>query len=151
MAKGVKDDNREWRLFLQALPALKHIAVTAGIQSDAGFQKDKETPIAEYALYNELGTKRIPARPFVSSTSDEQRQNWLEFMDKGINKVFEGKVTPQVVFGRLGLKMVADIKQKIDSIYEPPNAPSTIKRKGSTKPLIDSGSMKRAIRHEVQT
>ena len=150
MASGVKDNNAKWVAFVDSLADLKHIAVTAGVQSDAGVSKGKNpAKIVEYATYNEFGTATIPARPFVSSTADKQRDTWLAFMDKGVEAAMLGKADLQTVFGKLGLKMAGDIKKTINTLRIPPNKPSTVKRKGSNKPLIDSGSLLRSIRHEV--
>ena len=53
------------------------------------------------------------------------------------------------VLDGIGIVAESDIKQKISSIYSPPNAPSTIAKKGSSKPLIDSGFMLASVSHGV--
>jgi len=51
--------------------------------------------------------------------------------------------------GLLGEKAVADVKNKIDAISEPPNAQSTIdKKRGSTNPLVDSGLLRQSVSWE---
>lgn len=47
------------------------------------------------------------------------------------------------------LKIEAAVVKKIQSGVPPPNAPSTIKRKKSSKTLIDSGEMMRHVSHKI--
>lgn len=150
MASGTTDNNAKWVAFIESIAGLKHISVKAGVQSDAGMSKGrKPAKIVEYATYNEFGTATIPARPFISSTADKKRTEWLGYMDDGVNAVMQGKTDLKRVFNKLGLKMTGDIKRTINQLKVPPNKSSTIKAKGSNKPLIDSGSLLGSIRHEV--
>ena len=54
------------------------------------------------------------------------------------------------LIGLLGEQIVADIKEKIDSNIPPLLSPATIKRKKSTKTLIDTGIMKNSINYEIK-
>ena len=47
------------------------------------------------------------------------------------------------------LKIEAQVVVQIDSNTPPPNAPSTIKRKKSSKTLIDSGKMRQHVDHKI--
>lgn len=47
------------------------------------------------------------------------------------------------------LKIEAAVVKKITSNVPPPNAPSTIKRKKSSKTLVDSGEMMRHVDHRI--
>jgi hypothetical protein len=50
---------------------------------------------------------------------------------------------------KLGIMAQGDIQGEITSLSTPPNAPSTIRRKGSSNPLIDSGEMRGAVTYKV--
>jgi len=47
------------------------------------------------------------------------------------------------------LKIEAAVVKKIQSGVPPPNAPSTIKQKRSSKTLIDTGEMMRHVDHRI--
>ena len=51
----------------------------------------------------------------------------------------------------MGLKIETDIKDKINRLGSPPNAPSTVRRKGSDNPLVDTGTMRESLRYVVKT
>lgn len=53
------------------------------------------------------------------------------------------------VLDLVGISAAADIQTKISSIYTPPNAPATIRAKGSAKPLIDTGLMLASVQNAV--
>lgn len=46
---------------------------------------------------------------------------------------------------RLGVLAQGDIQMEITALSSPPNTPSTIARKGSSNPLIDTGAMRGAV------
>jgi len=82
-------------------------------------------------------------------TIKEQKDKWTETMKKGVQQVVLGKKEATDVLELVGMQAAADIQTKISSIYSPPNAPSTIKRKGSAKPLIDTGYMLASVSSAV--
>ena len=53
------------------------------------------------------------------------------------------------IIERVGAKAVGGVKSYMTALKEPPNALSTIKRKGSANPLIDTGELRRAITYKV--
>ncbi len=105
--------------------------------------------IAEYAHTNEFGGLTlngaiIPSRSFMRSTYEE-KNGWKEEIEAVYNEVLQGNSVENAV-GRLGEKVTNDIKEKISNNVPPPNAPSTIAKKRSSKTLIDTGKMRQAVR-----
>jgi len=47
------------------------------------------------------------------------------------------------------LKIEKAVVDEINSGVPPPNAPSTIKAKGSSKTLVDSGEMRNHVDHKI--
>src|SRR6056297_2103170 len=106
----------------------------------------------EKALHNEYGTATIPKRSFIRTTFDENikkiqrlfKKRMQIFLDSG------GQNNLTNVYNALGILLQGKIRDKIDSIKTPPNAESTIKAKGSSKPLIDTGQLRQRIDYKVR-
>lgn len=105
--------------------------------------------MAEIGYVNEYGEGRIPARPFIRTTTDEQNDTVNRLFENQVTRITELKQTAKGALQVVGVFMEGAIKQKIRSINSPPNAPSTIAIKGSSKPLIDFGQMIQSIAFAV--
>lgn len=134
------------------------VVVEVGVPADKGaFVYRAEggvggAPLILVASANEFGTSdgRVPERSFLRSTVDEERDRFTEILTRGIGQVIDGKKTPQEVLDKLGLDAVARVQRKIDNLKEPPNAASTIRKKKSSNPLVDTGQLKQSIIHRVR-
>ncbi|WP_300926980.1 hypothetical protein, partial [Helicobacter rodentium] len=73
----------------------------------------------------------------------ENKKKWVEAYKQGLKKR-ENNVSE-----RVGVLASSDIKATITKLQTPPNAPSTIKQKGSNNPLIDTGLLRAAIDYKV--
>lgn len=103
----------------------------------------------EIAAQNEYGTRIIPARPFMSTAVDANRGQINDYIKKQYGRILDGKSTVNKSLGLIGQLMTGLIQKRIRFITYPPNAPSTIARKGSSKPLIDFGQMIQSVRYVV--
>lgn len=107
------------------------------------------TPVAEVAAINEFGAPEagIPSRPFFSGMIAEKSPDWgdkfaklLDLSDYDTNRALK----------RMGDGIAGQLRQSIVDTKEPPNAPSTIAKKGFDKPLIDTGHMLASVDKEVE-
>ena len=118
-------------------------------QTKDGRKKKAGLSMPEIAAANEFGTNTIPARPFMRTSYDENKQR----IDKAIQgeyvKITQGKSTVKRSLTALGVFMVDQIKMKIRAIQTPPNSPRTIAKKKSSKPLIDFGQMIQSVHSKV--
>lgn len=128
--------------------ALERHSVKIGIQ--AGEDEQDGTDLLDIAIYNEFGTDTIPSRPFMRQTADKQVENAGKVGERYLSMVITGTLTPIDAYKRLGEWYQGVQRQAVITGPWTPNAPSTIKRKGSSKPLIDTGKMVNAIRYEVE-
>lgn len=104
---------------------------------------------AKKATWQEYGTSRgIPARPFLRNTQYENENQWRQKISQDIVQVFEGSLSSSAVLSKLGLFMVQDIRKTIDAGNFAPLSPVTVAKKGSSKPLVDTGEMYGAITHK---
>ena len=128
--------------------------VKAGILEGATNRVTGE-PIAPYAVYNEFGTSRIPARPFMRTVAKEKPKVWIGTMVGHIR----GRATDPAIWkqalGKAGEQMVKDIQNSIQNGSWTPNAPLTVKWKAERgksqpdKPLFDTGDMFHAVAFKV--
>lgn len=143
---------KEYADVVRELRALGEVYISVGIQGeDADDTYPNGATLVEVATANEFGTDTIPQRSFIRSTFDEKRSDLAEFQRAQIAKVADGKITAEVANERIGLWAASQVQAKIGSNIPPPNAQSTIDRKGSSATLIDTGAMRQAITHEVHT
>jgi len=104
------------------------------------------TPIAQVAFWNEFGTLTIPQRPFFRTTIKTKSPEWADRLAAILPAVgFDG---PKAL-ALLGQSMRDDVENAIAQWSAPPNAQSTIDKKGFDKPLVDKGLMQRAVDFEV--
>ena len=118
--------------------------VKAGRKQKAGLN------IAQYAAQNEFGTREIPERSFMRTAFDENIQLISSFLTKEIGLVIDQKKTLDQALKLTGQLITGLIQKKIRQIVFPPNSPRTIAEKGSSKPLIDFGSMIQAVRYTIR-
>lgn len=137
------------------------ISISGGLEGDLGIDKminnlkevDGKTVEAgifggfeqKKAMWQEYGTNRgIPSRPFLRNTMYENEARFASFILPYIQNVLEGG-SPDAVFDALGPFMVMSIQRTIAAGGFTALAPSTIKKKGHSKPLLDTGAMYGAI------
>jgi hypothetical protein len=106
--------------------------------------------VADVATRNEFGLG-VPERSFIRGWYDENlEQNRRDFRVLQ-RQVLRGEITQAQSFGRLGSKFVGDIQKRIVAHIDPPNAASTVKAKGSSTPLVDTGQLKSSITFQVKS
>lgn len=95
-------------------------------------------------------TIEIPARPFMRNTYDQKNREWQAKAQEQVGQVLDGKKDATTMLETMGNIMEGDIKRKIANGPFTPNAPATIRKKKSARPLIDSGRMRQSVRYVVR-
>ncbi|MDC9606857.1 hypothetical protein [Xenorhabdus griffiniae] len=116
-------------------------------------QRDDETGIsnAEIAAAQEFGVPGyIPERSFLRSTVDENKEKAAKLLANSIRETLLTDGDKTAPFALVGEKMAGEVKRKIQAGIEPALNPKTVKRKGSSKPLIDTGQLVQSITYEVR-
>ena len=116
---------------------------------DIGLFSEQGSDLVIYAASNEFGTEKIPERSFLRSTVDENRREFRAFLDKRKNQVVISRTERERVLKGLGLFAEKKVVIKIGKGPFTANAPSTIRMKGSSKPLINTGRMRQSITSKV--
>lgn len=102
------------------------------------------TPVAQVAFWDEYGTENSPPRPFFRETIKENQAEWV----KSVGNLAKNGDTDKAL-GLLGEQITGQIVQAITTFDDPPNAESTIKKKGFNAPLRDTMKMARSVGYEV--
>lgn len=94
--------------------------------------------VAMVAALNEFGTARIPSRPFFRNMIREKSAGWPRAIAANL---VANHYDPIETLNDVGDAIVGQLQVSIRNMSSPPNAPSTIARKGFDDPLIESGYM----------
>lgn len=129
--------------------------VAVGVFGDHKAQRNDATiNNVELAIIQNFGsfTRNIPARPFISMPIQEKRKDILAFAasKKMRDLIMAGDI--KKALGLLGVFAENIIQKAFDTGgfgKWAPNAQSTIDQKGSSKPLIRDGELRRAVWSKV--
>lgn len=90
----------------------------------------------------------IPPRPFFRNMIKANAAGWPDAMAKLMKASdFDANTT----LARMGDLIKGQLQQSIRDTNSPPNAPSTIRKKGASKPLIDTGLMWQSVDYIVSS
>ncbi|WHL27767.1 hypothetical protein QJS63_26290 [Pseudomonas juntendi] len=124
--------------------------VLVGVPKGAGAYEDGLT-IATVAAVNNFGSAdgRIPARPFLAPAVENGAPEYRRLVEVMLPKVMSGEMEMQTLLAQMGQLAEGHVKQQITDLRTPPNAQSTIDKKGSDNPLIDTGALRQSIRYVI--
>lgn len=121
-----------------------------------GFPEEKsesktgtDLTVAQVATFHEFGTEFIPERSFIRSTVSENRAQINSFIES---------LKPGILMGN-SLKALATVGEFVQTLIKKkiqtggdwaPLKSSTIRAKGSSKALVDTGQMLNSIRYVVK-
>lgn len=94
-------------------------------------------------------TGDIPARPFLRPGVEGAIPHLTKLAEIMIPKVLSKDMTMRMLLEQMGNLAEGAVKQAITDKKDPPNAKSTIRKKGANNPLIDTGNMRQSIRYVI--
>ena len=116
-------------------------SVRVGFFSTAKYEDG--TPAAAVAAWNEFGTKTIPERPFFRQAIARMEDGVVGIIKSGIDP--RKLIVDKNLADELGAFAQGEIQQSIVNLGTPPNEDATIKSKGSSNPLVDTGFMRDSV------
>ncbi|WP_273761540.1 hypothetical protein [Aeromonas hydrophila] len=132
---------------------LQNLQLKAGFMEGATYPDG--TPVPMVAAVNEYGdpARNQPPRSFFRNAIAEHEAEWHDAIERGLA---DSRPVDEVL-NAVGDVIVGDIVQSISTLIDPPLSPRTIHarrsrkvlRNMSTKPLVDTKVMIRAVSHEV--
>ena len=153
----VRDTDKGARALATRLHRVAGSRVKVGVLDDAPKEEGESassSPLSllEVASVHEFGAPAagIPARSFIRAGVDENLPEIRRVQHALAVQVMRGAVELPVALDRLGAKVTALLQNRIARGIGPENAPATIARKGSSKPLVDTGQLKASITWKVE-
>ena len=130
---------------IEQMKSLKEKAVYVGFPAefDEKVKGSENFNLVSLAAVLEFGNEHIPARPFLRQTLEENQEKYTEFF-------IQWFVPAAQIYERLAVMAQGDVQMNIVKGEWVANAKSTIKRKKSSKPLIDTGKMRQSVRGIVK-
>lgn len=148
MSKGWDKKTPEGEKFFAEIEKLKKMQVFVGYQAGQ-VEDDDGVDMAQIAMFNELGTSSSPSRPFLRMSVDENMDKIKSTCGSELKKLNSGG-TAESILKRVGTLGVRLVQEEIQAGSFEPNAPSTIRKKGSDKPLIDTGRMRQSVKYVIK-
>lgn len=107
-------------------------------------------PVAMIAAIHNYGAPRagIPPRPFFSNMIADKQDEWPPAI-AGLLRANNWDAVRALDLA--GAAIAGQLRQSIIDTNDPPLAPSTIRRKGFDKPLVETGHMLQSVDHEVRS
>ncbi len=129
----------------------KNSSVLVGVPASTGSYEDG-APIAVIGAVQEFGSAdgHIPERSFLRVPLRQNVELFKKIWRAGIPKIVRGELTTHQMMNQLGARAAAVSQEAIADGIDPANAPMTIALKGSSKPLIDHGTLRQSITYIVQ-
>ena len=125
--------------------------VNVGILAGTGQHEDSALTVAQIGFWHEFGTVTIPERSFIRSTINGKAKEIKAVSRLQLKKVINGNIDVKKGLGVLGAFTAGLIQERFTSNDWEPNTAQTANRKGSSKPLIDTGQLWQSISYEVKT
>ena len=117
----------------------------AGVFSGFRASEAKGVTNAQLAAWHEFGVpkNRIPSRPVIRGTVERNKRKLDRFLNRQAARVVEGSLTKDQMMLGAAEMLAGEMKKTITrSIGLKSNRPSTVRQKGSSRPLVDTGQLK---------
>ena len=138
----------EGRKYLAELNKLKEMEIHVGFQAGE-VTEENGADLVDVAAFNEFGTSDIPERPFMRQSWENHEPELKQICQQANNVIAQGG-TAEAACKMIGVAGVGIIQEEIGEGSFAPNAPSTIRKKGSDHPLIDTGRMRQSVKYVVK-
>lgn len=131
----------------------RQIAKTYGKMQAKGYTgaiagaKKGTLSVATVAFWNEFGTSRSPARPFFRNMIAAKSNEWGPALALALRR---NNYDTRLSLNQIGSGIAGQLRESIIETNEPPNAESTIRKKGFSKTLVDSGHMLQSVDFEIE-
>ncbi|CAM0010940.1 tail completion or Neck1 protein [Vibrio phage K367 g1] len=120
----------------------KNKTVLVGIHEDAPPLEGEDITMAQLGAVLHFGNQRIPARPWLDVGVRSGSADYLDIIENNSDDLDNA-------LNMIGNIAVGKVQQYMTELQDPPNAPSTVKKKGSSNPLIDTGALRQSVTYSI--
>ena len=148
-----KNDNSLFVAYEKNLQQFKDSVVKAGILAKDGSQNHSEgITVFQIGMIHEFGApeKNIPRRSFIRVPIENNIKEITKLIENNHKLVSENSMSAKVALDRIGLKAQNTIKKSFRDNDWKANSRATVKRKGSSRPLINTGQLVGSISYIVE-
>jgi hypothetical protein len=126
--------------------------VKVGFPESTGSRGGDDLNNPTLAYIHEYGAPEagIPERPFLVVGVESALPTITKVMKDGAKAALTGRNTAGQTLNRVGLVAQGAVQKKIVNGPFAPNAPGTVQRKGSDRPLIDTGALRQAVSYVIE-
>ncbi len=152
---GVVFDDRKLQGILASVKKMDKAYVKVGVLASKGGDAkhaDTDLTMVELMAVHEFGSVdgRIPDRAPIRLTFETTEEEFKPFIANLAKQVVTNGMPVEKALALLGQKGAAEVKKTItQSDLPPPLSPVTIARKGSDRPLVDTGQLVNSVTYEV--
>lgn len=106
--------------------------------------------MAELAYIHEKGSlaNKLPSRPLMRQTKKRVEKKFVRLLSNGYKRVIKG-ADAESILRMIGVAYEGEIKRSFVAETFVANTEATKKRKGSSRPLIDTGAFRQSITSKV--
>lgn len=146
---GLESKGPGLKSLMNTLAKANGLAVKVGVLGKAG-DETSGASIVDIALIHELGSPKngIPERSFLRSTFTKRAPELGKLAERMAKAALKGQGVEQSL-NLIGSYLSTEIKKTIAARIAPANAQSTIDRKKSDVPLVNTGQLLNSVTWEV--
>lgn len=134
---------------INSMKSLSGKTIKVGIQGDETAKYENGVGVIDVAIFNEYGTDKIPSRPFIRQCFELHSKEAFARLEKVVSFIGKGGDV-DVALGNIGQWYEQRMKHVLTTYPWEKNSVATIRKKGSSKPLIDTGQLRNSIRYKVE-
>lgn len=151
----VRATDRQLQAVQKSIKTLKTVDVLVGVPQEETGREEKGVTNAEllYIHTNGSPANNIPSRPIIEPAIQDSKEEIGTLLKEAILKALEGDTDGAMAgMEKVGLQGENAAKGWFTNPKNnwAENAESTIKQKGSSKPLIDTGQLRKSITYVVK-
>lgn len=149
-SKVVRKNPDAIKKYIRKVEELPTVAIGFPASKAGTIEYPDGTSLIDVATWNNYGTDTIPARRFMDVGGHRAIRETDKIRKAVIRAMASNPDLVDNLIEQTGAVGASQIKLTIRDWQDPPNASSTIARKGDNNPLVDTGLMMQSVTWEVR-
>lgn len=149
----IRKNSKFWKTYAARLKKLRGVRLLVGYPADesgvANPHYENGESIIDVAIANNYGLG-VPRRAFFEAAREPIQMLFEASLKRAMPEINRGEVDFNKFLDVVGVKAEHEVRRSIRDGNWSPNSPATVARKGSDRPLIDTGAMVQNVTHIVK-